>query len=238
VTDPGPVRVAVLPARGGSKRIPGKNVRLLAGRPLIAWAIEACLASLSLDDVIVSTDDDDIAEAALAAGARVPFRRPPELSDDHTPLVPVIAHAIATLADQGVSIAAACCVYPTAATIRPEDIDGGWALKQSLPQTPYVVSVVRYGHPIQRALALDADHGLSLDSPEHASTRTQDLPPRWHDAGQFVWGEARAWLAGTAVLTHAAGYPMPAWRALDLDTEDDWARAQVIHEVLRRGTLG
>lgn len=235
---PATLRVAVIPARGGSKRIPRKNVRPLGGRPLIAWAIETCLASALFDDVIVSTDDDEVADIALAAGARVPFTRPASLSDDSTPLVPVMAHALRTLREQGVAAGAACCVYPTAVTLAAEDLDAGWRLLATSEPVPYSVGVVRYGHPIQRALAMDADARLEMAYPDTVATRTQDLPPRWHDAGQFVWGWTDAWIDEVPVLSHAVGVELPAWRVVDLDTEDDWTRAEVIHEVLRSRRLG
>ena len=230
-----PVRVAVIPARGGSKRVPRKNVRLLGGRPLVAWAVRTALAATSVDRVVVTTDDDEVAESARAAGAEVPFRRAPELSDDHTPLVPVIADAVARL---GLGRdAAVCCVYPTAVGLLPQDLDAGAALLDESAAS-YVVGVVRYSHPVQRALAMDDAGLLDMVDPDLALVRTQDLPARWHDAGQLVWGRAGAWLDQTPVLTAARGLELPAWRAVDLDTEDDWARAELLRPLIAVERLG
>ncbi len=229
------VRVAVIPARGGSTRVPRKNVRLLSGRPLVAWAVLTALAAQAVDRVVVSTDDDEIAEAALAAGAEVPFRRAPELSDDHTPLVPVIADAVARLGlDRDDAV---CCVYPTAVGLLPEDLDAGAALLDA-SEASYVVGVVRYGHPVQRALAMDDAGLLGMVDPDLALVRTQDLPPRWHDAGQLVWGRAGAWADQVPVLTAARGLELPAWRTIDIDTEDDWARAELLRPLIAVERLG
>lgn len=229
-------RVAVIPARGGSKRVPRKNVRVLDGRPLVAWAIGACLDAGVFDRVVVSTDDDEVAQVARDAGAEVPFRRDDSLSDDHTPLVPVVADAVLALSLDPDDLV--CCVYPTAAVLDPSDLAASMLLLSEQSSRPYVVAVTSYPHPVQRALARDQAGALSMVDPEQALTRTQDLEPRWHDAGQFVWGRASAWLTGTAVLTHALGYVVPPWRAIDLDTEDDWVRAELLHPLLRRRALG
>lgn len=228
-------RVAVIPARGGSKRVPRKNVRVLDGRPLIAWTIDTCLTAGCFDRVVVSTDDDEVADVARTAGAEVPFIRDASLSDDHTPLARVMADAVRQLALTDADTA--CCVYPTSIGLAPTDLTAGADLLDQ-PGSPYVVAVVRYSHPIQRALVLEADHELTMVEPTLALERTQDLPPRWHDAGQFVWGRADAWLSAAPVLTAARGVEVPAWRVVDLDTEDDWARAELVHALLRGNARG
>jgi N-acylneuraminate cytidylyltransferase len=237
VTKASGLRVAVIPARGGSKRVPRKNVRQLDGRPLTAWAIDVCQRAEVFDRILVSTDDDEVAAIAVAAGAEVPFVRPAELSDDHTALVPVIAHTLEHIGVSATDDVAACCVYPTAVGLDPVDLGAAWR-EFSANEYPYLTGVVRYGHPIQRALARAEDGGLSMVDPSQALTRTQDLEPRWHDAGQFVWGRAEAWLTGVAVLTNAAGYELPVWRTVDLDTEEDWLRAELIHPLIRASALG
>ena len=237
VTKAAGLRVAVIPARGGSKRVPRKNVRHLDGRPLTAWAIDICQRAGLFDRILVSTDDDEVAAVALAAGAEVPFVRPADRSDDHTPLVPVIAHALEYLGVAPADDVSACCVYPTAVGLDPADLAGAWRQFEASPYA-YLTGVVRYGHPIQRALEVGPDGGLAMIDPEQALTRTQDLEPRWHDAGQFIWGRASAWLAGTPVLTNAAGYELPAWRTIDLDTEEDWLRAQLLLPLIRAASLG
>ncbi len=235
MAEPRAVRVAVIPARGGSKRVPRKNVRPLAGRPLVAWAVGTALAARSIDRVVVSTDDPEVAEAATAAGAEVPFVRSADLSDDHTPLVPVVADAVERL---GLDRAAAvCCVYPTAVGLLAADIDAGAAALADT-EAAYVVGVVRYPHPIQRALAVADGGRLRMLEPDLALVRTQDLPARWHDAGQFVWGRAAAWLDRVPVLSDASGVELPGWRAIDLDTEDDWARAELLRPLIAVERLG
>ena len=235
MTQAGRARVAVIPARGGSKRVPRKNVRLMSGRPLVAWAVLTALSAHHVDRVVVSTDDAEVAEAALAAGAEVPFVRSADLSDDHTPLVPVVADAVERLGlDRDDAV---CCIYPTAIGLLPEDIDAGAVLLDETAAS-YVVGVVRYGHPVQRALAQGDDGLLEMVDPSLALVRTQDLPPRWHDAGQLVWGRAGAWLDRTPVLTAARGLELPAWRAIDLDTEDDWVRAELLRPLIAVERLG
>jgi pseudaminic acid cytidylyltransferase len=231
-------RVAVIPARGGSKRVPRKNIRIIDGRPLVAWSVDTCLAAGLFDQVVVTTDDEEIAEAARAAGAEVPFVREPGLSDDHAPLVPVVADALERLGLGPDAAGTACCVYPTAIGLLPDDLVDAWALLAGQDARPYVVGVVRYGHPVQRALTRDDTGALAMVDPATAQTRTQDLEARWHDAGQFVWGTLGAWLHRTPVLTHALGHELPAWRAIDLDTEDDWARAEALHPLIRQARLG
>lgn len=238
VTVPTGPRVAVIPARGGSKRIPRKNVRVLDGRPLIAWSVETCTQSALFDRIVVTTDDDEIAEVARAAGAEVPFARDGSLSDDHAPLVPVVADALRKLGFGPGDPGTACCVYPTAIGVTPEDLGEAWGVLSAQEAYPYVVGVVRYGHPVQRALTRDGSGALAMVDPSTAQTRTQDLEPRWHDAGQFVWGTIDAWVHETPVLTRALGHELPAWRAIDLDNEDDWARAEALHPMIQQARLG
>ena len=225
--------VAVLPARGGSKRVPRKNIRSLGGRPVIAWAIDTCLTSGLFDEVVVSTDDSEIAAIAAGLGASVPFMRPAELSDDHTPLAPVIAHAIRELELTGVPAEAVCCVYPGSPSLRAEDLRGAWEALESSPDAAFVVGVLEYPHPIQRALERDSDGLIRMLDPSHALTRTQDLTPSWHDAGQFIWGRAQAWLDDLPILGNAIGYELASWRTVDLDTEADWTRAEVVFRAIR-----
>lgn len=222
--------LAVIPARGGSKRIPRKNIRPMNGRPLIAWAIETALASGEFSDVVVSTDDDEIAEIARALGASVPFMRPADLSDDNASTVSVVAHAVVHLHGLGHEFGHVCCIYPAAILVTADDLRGAREVLLASSQD-YASTVVRFGHPIQRALALGADGALQFVDPEAAAQRTQDLPPRWHDAGQFYWGRADAWLNTTPILPNAVGYELPSHRAVDIDTEDDWLRAERLHAV-------
>lgn len=200
------------------------------GRPLIAWAIGTALASGEFSDVVVSTDDDEIAEIARALGASVPFVRPAELSDDTASTVSVVAHAVGHLHDQGLEFGLVCCIYPAAILITADDLRGA---REALLDSShdYASTVVRFGHPIQRALDLDADGSVRFIDPEAAAQRTQDLPPRWHDGGQFYWGRAEAWRGATPILPNSVGYELPSHRAVDIDTEDDWLRAERLQAV-------
>ncbi len=220
--------IAVIPARGGSKRIPRKNIRVMNGRPLIAWAIDTALASGEFSHVVVSTDDEEIAGIAVDSGASVPFMRPASLADDVASTVSVIAHAVGQLQKQGFAGDLACCIYPAALLVTPDDLLQARARLLASPRH-YASTIVSYGHPIQRALDVGPDGALTFVDPAAAAMRTQDLAPRWHDAGQFYWGRVGAWLAETAILPNSIGYELPAHRAVDIDTEDDWLRAERLH---------
>jgi pseudaminic acid cytidylyltransferase len=219
--------VCVIPARGSSKRIPRKNIREFAGKPMIAWSIEAALASGCFVRVIVSTDDDEIAVVAEAHGAEVPFRRPVALSDDHTGTLPVVAHAIDWLREQGESPEVVCCLYATAPFVQAEDLQAGLRALRGSDDVDYAFSVTSYAFPIQRALRLTADGRVAMFQPEHFHTRSQDLEEAWHDAGQFYWGRAEAWRAGTPIFSErAVPVTLPRHRVQDIDTPEDWRRAE------------
>ncbi|MGY9049124.1 hypothetical protein P775_06385 [Puniceibacterium antarcticum] len=229
------MKLAVIPARGGSKRIPRKNIRDFCGRPMISWSITAALQSGSFDRVIVSTDDDEIAEVAAAAGAEVPFRRPPALSDDHTPTRPVIAHAIDSVVTDGTRVASVCCLYATAPFVSPDDLRAGYAKLQE-PGVSYSFPVTRFAFPIQRALRMETDGQVEMFAPENFLTRSQDLEDAWHDAGQFYWAAADQWRKDAPIFgAGAVGIPVPHWRVQDIDTEEDWRRAELLFGALGSG---
>lgn len=224
------MKLAVIPARGGSKRIPRKNVRLFHGQPMIAWSIETARASGCFDRIVVSTDCDDIAEIAQAFGAEVPFRRPPELADDFTPTIPVIRHAISALQAQGTAPSAVCCIYATAPFLHYRDLQAAFE-RLSICEA-FVFAVTEYHSPIQRALRRDADGRVSMFSPEHFFTRSQDLEPAWHDAGQFYLANAQTWLSEDMVFKPGSiGISLPSSRVQDIDTLDDWERAELMFAV-------
>ncbi len=224
--------IAIIPARRGSKRIPLKNVRTMNGRPLIAWAIDVALATGEFSEVIVSTDDEEIAKIAHANGASVPFLRPEALADDFTPTLDVVAHALREMQSLGFSGDLLCCIYPAAVLIDPCDIKESRSLLLRSTRD-YCAAVLPYGHPIQRAMTLGTNGELTIEDSDAAMQRTQDLPPRWHDAGQFYWGRVDAWDAGLPILPNAVGYEIDAKRAIDIDTEDDWIRAEILHAAKR-----
>lgn len=220
--------VAIIPARGGSKRIPRKNIRPFAGRPMLCWSIDAARASGCFSRIIVSTDDDEVAAVARDAGAEVPFRRPAELADDHAPTVPVIAHAVRWLREREPALALVCCIYPTAPLLEPSDLVN--ARRLLLQQSAdYAFTVTTFAFPIQRALTRDAAGRLAPMFPDLIASRSQDLPEAFHDAGQFYWGTADAFAAERPIFGPASvALTIPHFRTQDIDTEEDWVRAELL----------
>lgn len=230
------MRLAIIPARGGSKRIPRKNIKSFCGKPMIAWSIEAARLSGCFDSIIVSTDDDEIAQVARDQGAEVPFKRPESLSDDHTGTIPVIAHAIEWMNANAAPVELACCIYATATFVRAEDLRLGLdTLKGS--GADYAFTVTSYPFPIQRAIRINREQRVEMFHPEHFRSRSQDLEEAWHDAGQFYWGRAEAWLAGKPIFSHdAAAVPLPRHRVQDIDTPEDWERAEWLFKAMQAQT--
>ena len=225
------MNLAVIPARGGSKRIPHKNIREFCGRPIIDYSIRAAKDSGVFDQIMVSTDCDEIREIARACGAEVPFMRPADLSDDHTSTIPVIAHAIEWFASQGVSFDSVCCIYATAPFVDASDLRAGLARLSSNPAAEFLLPVTSFTFPIQRALRIEDDR-VRMFWPEHENTRSQDLPRGYHDAGQFYWGTAAAWTGNTALYSsHTIPLVIPSERVQDIDTPEDWARAELIFQI-------
>lgn len=220
-------RLALIPARGGSQRIPRKNVRPFAGVPMIDYAIRAARASGLFEHVVVSTDDAEIAEQARRAGAELPFLRPADLADAHTPTVPVVAHAIQACRLIGWRVDTVCCLYPAVPLLPADALAAGLALLEA-GDCNYTFPVQRYRAPIQRALRRDAAGHTLPFHPEHAQSRTQDLEPAFHDAGQFYWGHAKAWLSGARLHGYARTLLLPDDAAVDIDTPEDWARAEAL----------
>ena len=230
------MKIAIIPARGGSKRIPRKNVKLFCGKPMIAWPIEAARASGLFDHIVVSTDDAEIAEVAKANGAEVPFMRPAALSDDHTGTSPVVAHAIEWYRAQGQMPDPVCCIYATAPFVTAADLQRGL---QTLTDTgsDFAFSVTSYAFPIQRAIKLAQGCRVEMFQPEHFNTRSQDLEEAFHDAGQFYWGRAEAWLSGKVIFgPHTAAVQLPRYRVQDIDVAEDWQRAEYLFRALNLET--
>lgn len=227
------MRLAIIPARGGSKRIPRKNIKAFCGKPMIAWSIEAALVSGCFDKVIVSTDDEEIATVARQYGAEIPFMRPAELSDDHTGTLPVVRHAIEWFTARGTVVEQVCCLYATAPFVCVEDIQRGLGI---LEQTgsDYAFSVTSYAFPIQRAIRITEAERVEMLHPEHFNTRSQDLEEAYHDAGQFYWGLASAWLEGKVIFSQAsAPVILPRHRVQDIDTSEDWLRAEWMFKAMQ-----
>lgn len=233
--EPGtPAVVAVIPARGGSKRIPGKNVRRFAGRPVIEYAVAAARDSGLFDRIVVSTDSDAIAAAAEAAGAEVPFRRDAGLADDFATTAAVLADALERLGGAG-AVSHACCIYPAAPFLRPEDLRAGWDVVRT-PGTLSAFAVTAYPGPIQRALRIGDDGTLRMVWPEHRDTRSNDLPQAWRDAAQFYWVDAALFLRERVLYGETSRpVPIPRHRAHDIDTEEDWQLAELVYGALHAG---
>ncbi len=223
------MKVAIIPARGGSKRIPRKNIKPFAGKPMIGYAIDAAIESGQFDRVVVTTDDAEIAEIARAHGAELPFMRPAELADDHTPTVPVIQHAIHACNALDWGITHACCIYPGVPFIQAADLASAFDLLEASGGKGYVFPVTPFPSAIQRALRRADDGAVAPFNPEHTLTRTQDLEPGYFDAGQFYWGGAAAWLAGLNIHANGRAIVLPEWRVVDIDTPDDWERAERLY---------
>lgn len=229
------MNIAIIPARGGSKRIPRKNVKPFCGLPMLAWSIGAARRSGLFEHVVVSTDDEEIARVAREHGAETPFVRPPSLADDITPTVPVVAHAVQACMDLGWPVEFACCIYPCAPFVMVQDMVDALGLARE-KDADFVYPVTEFAHPIQRAMRRLPSGQMQFMHPEHELTRTQDLEKTYHDTGQFYMGRAEAWLAHRKMHTGGLGMPIPGWRVVDIDNEDDWRRAELLFKTLNPGT--
>jgi N-acylneuraminate cytidylyltransferase len=226
------MNIAIIPARGGSKRIPRKNIKNFYGKPLIAYSIEAAKKSGCFDRIIVSTDDNEIAEIALKYGAEVPFIRPKDISDDYSTTMDVIKHALNWLQQEGCLCAYACCIYATAPFLNGKSIKNGFEslLENNLN---YAFSVTSFPFPIQRALKLSDKNSVEMFMPEHLNTRSQDLEEAYHDAGQFYWGKASAFLNNTPIFSSDSfACVLPRNTVQDIDTLEDWDTAESMYKAL------
>jgi len=225
--------VAIIPARGGSQRIPRKNLKLFNGEPMIVVSIRKALASGLFERVVVSTDDDEIADVARAHGADVPFLRPADLADAYTGTAAVIQHAIRAL-DQRYDFT--CCLYATAPLLQARFLRQGFLALQAAPDKSYAFSVCGFGFPIQRALLIKDDGSLDSMHPEYRHVRSQDLPAAYQDAGQFYWGRSDAWLRGDVIFSsQSLPVILPRHLVQDIDNEEDWVRAEYLYAALKAG---
>ncbi|GAB7022251.1 pseudaminic acid cytidylyltransferase [Salidesulfovibrio brasiliensis] len=225
--------IAIIPARGGSKRIPRKNVKPFCGKPMIAWPIETLLDSKLFDHVYVSTDSEEIASVAREWGAEIPFMRPDELADDYATTEDVVLHALDTLQSSGLIVDKLCCVYPTSIFLTPELLEEGFELINS-QNYQMVMSITEFPFPIQRALTQNKDGRLSYAQPEHMYTRSQDLPDRFQDAAQFYLCDGPT-LTKTRKMfgEQVGGVTISRKNVVDIDTPEDWDVAQMRFESLR-----
>tara|TARA_B100000315_G_C14570241_1_gene585105 strand:- start:435 stop:1127 length:693 start_codon:yes stop_codon:yes gene_type:complete len=225
------MKIALIPARGGSKRIPRKNIKQFCGKPIIAYSIETAIASNLFDKVIVSTDDKEIAEVAERYGAEVPFIRPAKLSDDYTDTNAVVRHGIHCVMDQGWEVSSVCFIYATAPLMEKDDLIKAYNIFFT-NKWEFVFSATSFVYPIQRAFMKLQTDGVKMFNPEHFETRSQDLPEAYHDAGQFTWGKTDAWLEDIISFSENRTFiKIPPYRVVDIDTEEDWARAELLMEL-------
>ncbi|RUP82636.1 pseudaminic acid cytidylyltransferase [Alteromonas sp. KS69] len=228
------MNVAVIPARGGSKRIPRKNIKNFCGKPMIAHAIENALTSQFIDKVVVSTDDDNIADVALQHGAEVPFLRPKELADDYTGTSPVVRHAISMLMDLTWPINNCACIYATSPLLSPSIINSSYKTLINTPEVDYVFTAARFSFPIQRAILQTENGGVKPYDSFGITQRSQDLPPAFHDAGQLYWGHYSTWLNTNKHIFGANSkmVVMPDHLVQDIDTPEDWKRAELLYKLI------
>jgi N-acylneuraminate cytidylyltransferase len=229
------MNTAIIPARGGSKRIPKKNIKKFCGKPMIAYSIKAAQASGLFDLVLVSTDDEEIACTALALGAEVPFLRPANLADDLTPMVPVVRHAATWVREHIGESENVCCILATAPFLNGAALTKGYNLLIKHPETEFVFSATDFAFPILRAVRLDENGKTRMFWPENELVRSQDLPEAFHDAGQFYWGNTDAWYKRDRIFSASSRIvKLPRHTVQDIDTPEDWEQAEILFEFLER----
>tara|TARA_B100001123_G_C15340166_1_gene1034508 strand:- start:4841 stop:5530 length:690 start_codon:yes stop_codon:yes gene_type:complete len=226
------MNIAIIPARGGSKRIPRKNIKFFFGKPMIAYSIEAAKKSKIFDKIIVSTDDKNVAKIAKKFGASVPFLRPSILADDLTPTAPVISHAIKEIS-KNETIDIVCCIYPCTPLLSYKNLQKAKVFFEK-KKAKFVYSIVEYPHPIQRAMKKMNNGELKLLHPKYEVTRTQDLEKTFHDAGQFYFARAKTWLKNKKIHSNAVGYEIKSWQVVDIDNNDDWKKAELLFSVTKK----
>ena len=225
------MNICIIPARGGSKRIPRKNIKEFHGKPMIAYSIETAIESGCFDKVIVSTDDNEIGKVARDWGAEIPFIRPDDIADDYATTMDVIQHAIEWCETHGWQFKNVCCIYATAPFIQADDIKRGLKLLED-PEVKYAFSATSFAFPIQRAFYLDESQHVNMFHPEHLNTRSQDLIDAYHDAGQFYWGGVSAFKKALPIFSnHSKPVLLHRSRAQDIDTPEDWAFAEALYSI-------
>ena len=224
--------LCLIPARGGSKRIPRKNIRLFRGQPMLAWSVLVAKASGCFDSIVVSTDDQEIAAVARDYGAEVPFLRPANLSDDYTGTKEVVAHAIDCLGHDQNPDLPICCLYATAPFTQAVDLQQSHALLNASSCRTVVFAATSFPFPVQRAIRIDSDGYSQAVDARAVASRSQDLEPLFHDAGQFYLAKVSTWQNLSNVFDVGRPLVLPRWRVQDIDTEEDWMRAELMHAAL------
>lgn len=222
------MKIAVIPARGGSKRIPRKNLKVFCGKPIIAWSIETAIRSGLFDHIIVSTDDAEISDVAKKYGAEVPFIRPNSLSDDFVGTGDVVKHAVEWFIKYKQPPEYICEIYPTAPFVQESDLLSSFQLLKE-EKVEMAFSVTSYAFPVQRALKLTQKGRVEMLQPKYLKTRSQELEEIYHDAGQFYWFTTKAILKQLAIFSvNSVPYILPRYRVQDIDTEEDWMQAELM----------
>lgn len=224
-------RIAIITARGGSKRIPKKNIRSFCGKPILTYSIEAALASKLFDEVMVSTDSKEIAQIAEEAGAKVPFLRSGQTSNDYATTADVLLEVLSEYEKQGKRFDTLCCIYPTAPFVTAQKLQRAVLLLEE-EDADSVVPVVRYSFPPQRAFVI-RDGLAVMKYPEHARSRSQDLEPYFHDCGQFYCMQTERFLQKKQIFTdRTLSIEMPETQVQDIDNETDWELAELKYRLM------
>ncbi len=224
--------IAIIPARGGSKRIPRKNIKDFLGKPIIAYSIETAIASGLFEEVMVSTDDEEIAEIAQSYGAKVPFMRRASTADDNTTTVAVLREVLDMYSVEGRTFTYGCCIYPTAPFASVALLEAAFTRLVS-EDFDTVFPVLPFSFPIQRAVKLDQSGKVKMFQPEHMTSRSQDLEPGYHDSGQFYWFKVDALLTYNKLWTDNTGsIVLSEMQAHDIDTAEDWKVAELKYKML------
>lgn len=222
--------LAIIPARGGSKRIPRKNIKNFLGKPIVAYSIEAAINSNLFDEVMVSTDDEEIASISIQYGAKIPFMRSPQTSNDYAILVDVIKEVYLQYKDTGKEFDNLCCILPTAPLVTSELITVGYN-KLTQENFTIIYPIVPFSYPILRALRMNDDGSIFMHWPEYAKTRSQDLEIEYHDSGSFYWYKVQDWLDGN---TRRGGIILNEMESQDIDNEVDWSIAELKYKLLKK----
>ena len=223
--------IALIPARGGSTRIPNKNIKIFRGKPIIQYAIEELLQSNCFDEIFVSTDSDDIADIALMSGAKVPFKRDSNLSTNRIATIDVVIDAINNL--KQLNIRNLCCVYATNPLLQSNLVAHGLQVLEAAPKCNYVTTITKYSFPIQRSLQANSDGLFQMTWPENMYMHSQELESRYHETGQFWWASKDTWLSMAGMQTKVYGIELPSWIQQDIDDMDDWHLAEAKFDFIR-----
>ncbi len=224
--------IAIIPARGGSKRIPRKNVREFCGQPIIKYSIDTAIASGLFDTIMVSTDDSEIAEISRSLGAEVPFMRTSKNADDQSTLTDVLREVLLEYDGRGKDFVYFCCILPTAPFLSVSTLRQGFNVLQAT-NADSVIPVVRFSYPIQRALKIESDGRLHMFNPENYSARSQDLEPAYHDCGQFYWMKTKSLIEQMrAFAKHTVAIVLPESEVQDIDEEEDWKLAELKYKLV------